>query len=106
MKLMAVPSADQYRRVSGVASIRVRKNYSSSQKHLGCSYFDQANCHREEHCDVAISWRTGFRSQRDCFATLWLAMTAMLFVESRGTVARSAFPRQRPGLVASARTGF
>jgi hypothetical protein len=39
------------------------------------------NCHREKHGDVAISWRTGFRSQRDCFGTLCLAMTALLFVE-------------------------
>jgi hypothetical protein len=30
----------------------------------------QPNCHREEHGDVAIPWRTGFRSQRDCFGTL------------------------------------
>jgi hypothetical protein len=28
------------------------------------------NCHREERSDVAIPWRTGFRSQRDCFITL------------------------------------
>jgi len=51
--------------------------------------------HREEHGDVAIPWRTGFRSQRDCFGTLCLAMTALLFVESSSKHERRSCSRAR-----------
>ena len=33
--------------------------------------------HREEHSDVAISWRTYMRTLRDCFVIAFLAMTLL-----------------------------
>ena len=47
-----------------------------------------ANRHREERCDVAISWRTGFRSQRDCFVTSFLAPISRPASSVRATAAR------------------
>ncbi|MEN3353570.1 MAG: hypothetical protein V7640_1728 [Betaproteobacteria bacterium] len=53
------------------------------EAHDGRGKSKHPNRHREKRCDVAIPWRTEtMRTFRDCHATLSLAMTAVLFVES------------------------